>query len=128
MRPFLRPEFPMITDINLRQSDREALAAAVAQYQASGGKIQQLSHVERAPHKPISYNGQIKPKARDTAAFKEEERLLMEHAKALASVGLTSSQAMRQLRKRWTGRAVITTTRLELLAMAGRFQFAEGGK
>lgn len=118
----------MITDIKLRQPDREALAAAVAQFQAGGGKIEQLSHVERAPYRPVSYNNRITPKARDTAAFKEEERLLMEHAKALASVGLTSAQAMRQLRKRWTGRAVITTTRLELLAMAGRFQFAEGGK
>ena len=117
----------MITDIKLRQPDREALAAAVAQYQAGGGKIEQLSHIERAPYRPVSYNKRVSPKARDTA-FKEEERLLMEHAKALASVGLTSAQAMRQLRKRWTGRAVITTTRLELLAMAGRFQFAEGGK
>ena len=118
----------MISEIQLRQPDREALAAAVAQYQAGGGKIEQLSHVERAPYRPVSYNSRINTKTRDTAAFKEEERLLMEHAKALASVGLTSSQAMRQLRKRWTGRAVITTTRLELLAMAGRFQFAEGGK
>ena len=33
----------MITDIKLRQPDREALAAAVAQYQASGGKIQHLT-------------------------------------------------------------------------------------
>ena len=54
----------MISDIKLRQPDREALAAAVAQYQAGGGRIQQLSHTERAPpsghflHQPRRPQGQ----------------------------------------------------------------------
>ena len=113
----------MISEIQLRQPDREALANAVAAHLAGGGRIQQLSHTERAPHRAISYNNRVDRKTKGRREFEEEERKLAEHACALAHVGLTAAQAMRQLRQRWTGRAVITTPRLEQIAAKYGFAF-----
>lgn len=118
----------MIADIEARQADREMLADAIAQYQASGGTIHQLIHTERAPHRPISYNNRVDRKSKGRREFEEEERKLAEHAKALAETGLTAAQAMRQLRKRWTGRAVITGPRLEQIAAKYGFAFNATGR
>lgn len=49
----------MIADIQMRQPDRETLAAAVAAHLAAGGIVHQLRHVERAPYRPISYNNRV---------------------------------------------------------------------
>jgi uncharacterized protein YjiS (DUF1127 family) len=114
----------MIAEIQMRQPDREALAAAVAAHLAAGGIVHQLSHVERAPYRPISYNNRVDRKAKGRREFEEEERKLAEHAKSLADLGLTAAQAMRQMRKRWTGRAVVTGPRLEQIAAKYGFVFA----
>ena len=113
----------MISEIQLRQPDREALANAVAAHLAGGGRIQQLSHTERAPHRAISYNNRTDRKNKGRREFEEEERKLAEHAKSLADIGLTSAQAMCQMRKRWDGRAVITGPRLEQIAAKYGFAF-----
>lgn len=114
----------MIAEIQMRQPDRETLAAAVAAHLAAGGIVHQLSHVERAPYRPISYNNRVDRKAKGRRKYEEEQQRLAEHAKSLADIGLTAPQAMRQMRKRWTGRAVITAPRLEQLAAKYGFVFA----
>lgn len=118
----------MITDIAMRQPDRDYLAQKMAEFQAAGGKIHRLSHAERAPHRPISYNNRTDRKNKGRREFEEEERKLAEHAKSLADIGLTSAQAMRQMRKRWDGRAVITGPRLEQIAAKFGFAFYADGR
>lgn len=113
----------MIAEIQMRQPDREMLAAAVEAHLAAGGTIHQVTHTEHAPHRPISYNNRVDRKSKGRREFEEEERKLAEHAKALAETGLTAAQAMRQLRKRWNGRAVITGPRLEQIAAKFGFAF-----
>lgn len=113
----------MIAEIQMRQPDRDAIAAAVAAHLAAGGTIHRISHCERAPHRPISYNNRVDRKSTGRREFEEEERKLAEHAKALADTGLTAAQAMRQMRKRWTGRAVINGPRLEQIAAKFGFSF-----
>lgn len=113
----------MIAEILIRQAYRDWLEVATAQFVADGGKVERLSHTERAPHRPISYNNRVDRKHAGRREFEEEERKLAEHAQALAATGLTSAQAMRQMRKRWTGRAVITGPRLEQIAAKYGFVF-----
>ena len=118
----------MIAEIQMRQAAREELAAAVEAHLAAGGRIHRLSHTERAPHRPISYNNRTDRKTKGRRGFEEEERRLAEHAKSLADLGLTVEQVRRQMAKRWTGRAVIKGPRLEQIAAKYGFAFHATGR
>lgn len=109
--------------IAIRDQQRVELDSAVSQFLASGGAIQKLSHVERAPHRPISYNNRVDRKTKFRREYEELERKIAEHARAFAGIGATANQAMRQMQKRWEGQAVITAPKLEQIAAKYGFVF-----
>lgn len=118
----------MNAEIQMRQADREALAVAVEAHLAAGGTIHRLSHCERAPHKPISYNNRVDRKSAGRREYLELERMIAEHGRALAATGLTVELARRQMAKRWVGRAVLTAPRIEQIAAKYGFAFCSDAR
>lgn len=114
----------MIAEIQARQPDRDRIAEATAAHLAKGGQITKLSHVERAPDKVLAYNNRVDRKHKGRREFEAEERKIAEHARGLADIGVTANEAMRQMRLRWEGKAVITAPRLEQIAAKYGFVFA----
>lgn len=102
------------TAIQRRDSMRAEISSAVSKFLAAGGCIHRLSHTERAPDGPISYNH--RPPRRDRREEQRIEQLVADHGRAYAAAGLGSLEATRRLRVKWLGRYVITQTRVEQLA------------
>jgi uncharacterized protein YjiS (DUF1127 family) len=117
--------------IQQKAPERNELAALMASFT---GRIQVLSHTERAPYKHTSYNvSQTANQARVEAAKKRESakelyRQMTEHARSLADIGLSSLAAARVMRERWRGQAAITMPVLEQIAAKGGFAFVDKGK
>lgn len=100
--------------IAIRDQQRAELERAVAEHLAAGGTIERLSHSERAPHRPISYNRSVTHKPSVRRQYQQMERKIAEHGRALAAVGLTVEQARRQMAQKWD--ASLTGPRLEQIA------------
>jgi hypothetical protein len=114
------------TMIKMRQSARDELQTLTERYLAAGHSINRLSHIERAEYRTISngrgFNSRPMPR-RDTEAA---ERQIAEHGRALAAIGLSVEQAMRQMRKtnNNVARLRITCGRMEQLAAVAGYAFA----
>lgn len=117
-------------DIAAKNAERGTLATLMA---AFGGRVQMLSHTERAPYKHIGYNNQSANQARVEAAkkreaAKEKERQIIEHAKALAATGLNTREAGRALRKRWPDACMTEPKLQQMAALHGIAFVARAGK
>jgi hypothetical protein len=115
--------------IKLRQPAREELRALTESYLAAGRNITQLSHVERAQYKSISEDAGFNRRAESRRELQKLEQQIAEQGRALAVVGLTSAQALRQMRRsnHQVARLRITGTRLEQLAAQHGYAFRCGG-
>lgn len=100
--------------IQRRDCVRAEINSAVSKFLAAGGRINRLSHTERAPARPISYNN--RPPRLDRREEQRIEQMVAEHGRAYAATGLGSLEATRRLREKWLARYVITQTRVEQLA------------
>lgn len=114
--------------IAAKEPERNELAALMASFT---GRVQMLSHTERAPYKHIGYNNQSANQARVDAARKREaakelDRQITEHARSLANIGLTGLEAGRVMRERWPNSA-LNIHKLEMIAVRGGFVFADKG-
>jgi hypothetical protein len=115
--------------IQQKAPERNELAALMASFT---GRVQILSHTERAPYKHTSYTvSQTANQARIDAANKREaakelDRQIMEHARSLADLGLTGLEAGRVMRERWPNSA-LNIHKLEMIAVRGGFVFAYKG-
>lgn len=118
----------MNAEIQMRDAARADLAAAVEAHLAAGGTIQRLSHCERAPTRCISYNNRVDRKSAGRREYLELERMIAEHGRALAEIGLTVELARRQMAKRWAGRAVLTAPRIEQIAAKYGFAFCSDAR
>lgn len=104
------------TMIQHRQPEREELQALTEQFLQAGNTITKVSHIERAPYTRISGETPFNRRAESRREFFELERRIADHGRALASIGLTSSQAMRQIRRANRQIKGITGPRLEQIA------------
>jgi hypothetical protein len=115
--------------IAAKAPERNELAAPMASFT---GRVQILSHTERAPYKHTSYNvSQSANQARvdvanKRAAANELDRQIMAHARSLAGLGLSGLEAGRVMRQRWPGSA-LNIHKLEMIAVRGGFAFADKG-
>lgn len=125
MAPF--PRMPLMLTENSAIAQRDALraqlSAAVDQYLARGGRIMQLPGCMCAPLPPAKFNSRT-PKTRR----REQEQLdakIAEHGRALAAIGLTAEQALKQMRERWKGQR-LNIERIEQLAALHGYAFGRG--
>lgn len=105
---------------------RADIAAMTARFAAAGGSITVLSHIERAPDKPLAYNTSITRRHNARREYLALEQKIAEHGKALAATGLTSDEAARQLRQRWGIGARITAQKAEQIAAKYGYAYAAG--
>lgn len=111
-----------LANIQARDSQRAEHEQLIADFLARGGRIQTLEHIERAPIKPVTFNGSVTPHQQNRKEFLRVEREIAEHGRALALIGCTAEEALRQLKKRWKAHVNLTAPKLECLA--ARFGYA----
>lgn len=116
--------------IQQKDIERANLAALMASFT---GEVKVLSHIECAPYRTISYNGaQSASERAEKALARERDRLLnvmlVEHARALAAMGISSIEATRKMREKWQSRTTINRSVVERLAASNGFYFAYKGK
>lgn len=116
------------TMIQQRQPDRDELRALTAQFIEAGKSITKLSHVERAPYTRISGETSFNRRHESRRAFFEAEQKIADHGRALAAIGLTSSQAMRQIRKANREARGINGPRLEQIAAKYGYHYNTTGR
>lgn len=110
----------------MRDAEREQLAQLVSQHLSQGGRIDRLTHAERAPDRPISYNRTISSKVRIRRQHEEAERKLAEHGRALAAIGLTVVQARRQLNGKHE--IALSVPKLEQIAAKYGYAYSDIGR
>lgn len=100
----------MITDIAMRQPDRDYLAQKQAEFLAAGGKIERLETTVRAPIKPLSYNNadpdkvnksRAKGRAKSNAAAKAKARNPGPDPLEFGKRGTRQAKANAVLREPW---------------------------
>jgi lipid-binding SYLF domain-containing protein len=115
--------------IKQKEPARQELAGLMAAY---AGEVQVISSVDRAAITKKECNvRQSANQARIDAAnkreaAKEKERQIVEHAKGLADMGLSTLQAGRVLRGRWPG-AGLSEPKLDQMAAKHGFVFVYKG-
>lgn len=113
-----------LANIQARDPQRAEHDQLIAEFLARGGQIQQLSHVEYAPIKPVTFNGSVTPHQQNRKEYLRIEREIAEHGRALALIGLSASEALRQLKARWKDRLNLTAPKLEQLAARFGYSYA----
>ena len=110
------------SSIQARDKVRAQHDKLIAEFLSQGGEIQVLEHIERAPVRQAEWNYAVTPNENNRKEFLRMERQIAEHGRALADIGLTAEQALKQMKKRWNGQCVLSLPKIEQLA--ARFGYA----
>lgn len=117
-----------LANIQARDKQRAQHDQLIAEFLAQGGAIQVLEHVERAPIKQPVWNGGVTQNTDSRLEFLRLERQIAEHGRALADIGLTAEQALKQMKKRWQNRCVLSVPKIEQLAARFGYAFSIVGR
>lgn len=113
-----------MSSIQAKDKDRKAYDRLIAEFLARGGEIQVLPHIERQPIKQAVWNGGLTTHSENRKEFLRVEREIAEHGRALALIGCTVEEALRQLKKKWKAHLNLTAPKLEQLGARFGYVYA----
>lgn len=117
-----------LSNIQARDPQRAEHERLMAEFLARGGEVTVLSHVERAPLKPVTFNGSVTPHQQNRKEYLRIERQIAEEGRELAIQGHSVEEALRQMKKKWKAHLNLTAPKLECLAARFGYAYSSTGR